>query len=355
MFNTDINTLFNSRDILKALDRISDNEAKPISLIPFGSVVDIFDVITKKVLSNRVIEKIKEKKNIVLYNLEKYDRETGNLKFNGKFIIYKLPKYEFAYLVITFEESDFFHRELRPFIKSFYSEVILSFIKSNDLISLIENYQSSNGITEIKITRASQRIRYHDESSMSTVTWNNSSLEEAYQWLRDNNGFFKSIQFKAYKFDFEVSNTFIDRRGIIRVEKNFSRVFESLVVPNFKILDNYIRLFNNRGRRDNSLLKVRPLEINFQDELFKDKVNHGRFIQMLSLLDDTSVSVMHGNPYIHLSIVDYIDGSSYDMWVVDSKQILLVPQLRSSIISLKRLVNHIFDNYAEGEILNHEA
>jgi hypothetical protein len=354
MFNTDINTLFSARNILHALDKISDSEAKAIGLIPFGSVEDVFSLVTKKKGANRNVEKIKEKPNQVLYNLEKYDRTTGELKFSGKFIIYKVPNYLFSYLVITFEDSEFFHQELRPFIKSFYSEVILSFFKSKDLIRLIENYQSSNGINEVKITRASQKIRYHDESSMSTVTWNNSSLEDAYQWLRENNGFFKSIQFKAFKFELEVSNVFIDRRGILRVERNFSKVYESLVIPNFKIIDHYIKLFNKRGRRDNDLLTARPLEINFGQEIFEDKSNHGQFIQMLSSLEDLSVSVMHGNPYIHLSILDYIDGSTCDIWVVDSKQLLIVPQLHSSIISLKRIVNHIFDNYAEGEILNHE-
>lgn len=354
MFNTDINTLFSARNILHALDKVSDSEAKAIGLIPFGSVEDVFGLVTKKKGANRNVEKIKEKPNQVLYNLEKYDRTTGELKFSGKFIIYKIPNYLFSYLVITFEDSEFFHQELRPFIKSFYSEVILSFFKSKDLIQLIENYQSSNGINEIKITRASQKIRYHDESSMSTVTWNNSSLEDAYQWLRENNGFFKSIQFRAFKLDLEVSNVFIDRRGIMRVERNFSKVYKSLVIPNFKIIEQYIKLFNKRGRRDSELLIARPLEINFGQEIFEDKSNHGQFIQMLSSLDDLSVSVMHGNPYIHLSIVDYIDGSTCDIWVVDSKQLLIVPQLHSSIISLKRIVNHIFDNYAEGEILNHE-
>ncbi len=335
MFTTDINTVFNSRDILKTLDKISDNEKKTISLIPFGSISEIFEIIAKRVKSNKTIEKIKSRKGIALYKLEKYDRSSGELKDSGYFIIYKMPGYDFLYLLITLEESDFFHRDVRPFIKSFYKDVILSFTKSNDLISLIENYQSRNGLSEIKITRASQKIRYHDESSMSTVTWNNSSLDEAYQWLRENNGFFKSIQFKAFQFDFEVSNTFIDRRGIVRVDRNFSKVFDALIMPNFKVLENYIRLFKNRGRRDNDLLDVKPLEINFQDEVFKEKANHKNFIQMLSLLNDTSISVLHGNPYIHLSIIDYIDASSYDIWVLDSKQLLLVPQLRSSIISLK--------------------
>jgi hypothetical protein len=354
MFQTEIDTVFGSSDLFNTLDIISDNEARTISLIPFGSVFDMAEKLVKRRMGNRTARKLEEKDGLVLFLLESYEKKGGVLRSSGKFLLHKVVGFEYSYLIITFEESDFFHRELRPFIKSFYSEVIFSFIKSHDLIKLIENYQSSNTLSEIKITRASQKIRYGDESTMSTVTWNNSSLEEAYLWLRDNNGFFKSIQFRGYRGEFEVANVFLDRRGIVRTDRNFIRVFNSLVMPTFVLIDRYIKLFNNRGRRDNALLEVRPLELNFSDEIFKNKENHKRFIEIVSHLKDVSVSVMHGNPYIHLAIIDYVDASSYDLWVVDSKQILLVPQLRSSIISLKRLISHIFDNYAEGEIENHE-
>ena len=126
MFNTDINTIYNSKDILKTLDKISDNEKKSISLIPFGCVSNIFEIITKKVKSNKIVEKIKEKKNVALYKLDRYNRTTGELAASGNFLIYKLPNYQFIYLLVTIEESDFFHRDIRPFIKSFYNDVILS-------------------------------------------------------------------------------------------------------------------------------------------------------------------------------------------------------------------------------------
>jgi hypothetical protein len=189
---------------------------------------------------------------------------------------------------------------------------------------------------------------------MSTLTWNNSSIDDAKEWLDENDGFFKSIQFKAIEVDREVTNSFIDRRGTMRIDKNFSKLFTSCIVPILSMLDSYMKLFENRGRRDNKLLKVRPLEINFETQVFMEKENHVKFIKMMTYLEDTSISVLHANPYMHLSIMDYDDGSSYDLWVVNASQILLVPQLRSSIISLKRIVNHIFDYYAEGEIRDHE-
>lgn len=204
-----------------------------------------------------------------------------------------------------------------------------------------------------ELTRASQKIRYFGERKITSITWPKSSLEDASKWLDDNDGFFKSLQFKATSLDREITNSFIDRQGTMRIERHFSKVYDAMVLPNLKFLDKYIELFMNRGRRSNKLLNTRPLEINFEQEVFKEQSNHINFIGMLSLIEEASVSILHGNPYIHLSIMDYIDGSSCDLWVVNSKQILLVPQLNSTIASLKRVVNHIYDYYAEGEVKNH--
>ncbi len=353
MYHTTIKDLFNSRDIFKDLDRVSDSEARSICVIPFGSVDDVFKIITEKVFNSKTVKEIKKKKGIGLYTLEVYSRSEGVQTASGNFLIYKVPGYEYSFLLISLDDTVFFHRQLRSFIRQFKTEIILPFIKSHDLIKLIETYQSSNGIDEIIIARASQKIRYDGEHRMTSVTWNNSNVEKAYEWLREHNGFFKSIQFKAMSLGFEVTNTFVDRRGTMRIQRNFSKVFAAIVKPNVDVLNRYIILFNKRGRRDNKHLDVRPLEINFDSELFQDKANHAKFIEMMCLLKDASISTLHGNPYIHVSIMDYIDGSSYDLWVVDTKQILLVPQLRSTIMSLKRIVNHIFDYYAEGEIVSY--
>jgi hypothetical protein len=48
--------------------------------------------------------------------------------------------------------------------------------------------------------------------------------------------------------------------------------------------------------------------------------------------------------------LDYYDGSSFDVWVVSNNRIVVVPQFRGSLQAIKRLVNHIFDTYAEGQI-----
>lgn len=355
MFSTSLVDIPNSSDLLLFLDRISDNEGKTISIIPFGSVNNIDTLFTNGHYPNRIIKKIKQQENLSIFELESFDRSTGILKSKGTFALLKLPQYKFTYLIITIEESEFFHKNLKPFIRSFYSEIIFPFINSTDLIKLIDDYKIYSASTDIKIKRASQRIRYHEERTMSTVTWNNSSLEDAYDWLQENNGWFKSIQFQASRNRNVVSTTFVDRRGTIRTEKNFIRVYEKLIAPSCSLIETYINLFQNRARRDNQTLDIRPLKIEYSTNVFSEKESNIKFIQSLNTMANASISTLHGNPYIHLTIIDYMDASSFDLWVLSHNEILITPQLRCSIISLKRLITHIFDNYAEGKIVNYES
>jgi hypothetical protein len=70
----------------------------------------------------------------------------------------------------------------------------------------------------------------------------------------------------------------------------------------------------------------------------------------MRLLDKTSLSVVHSNPYLQLSVIDYIDGSTFELWVLSPRELIIVPQLKGTVAAIRRLVSHVFDNYAEGSI-----
>jgi len=56
---------------------------------------------------------------------------------------------------------------------------------------LIQDFSLNNNISDIEIKRASQKLRFQEERSMSAVTWPNMSLDEAFSFLQENNGWFK--------------------------------------------------------------------------------------------------------------------------------------------------------------------
>jgi hypothetical protein len=219
---------------------------------------------------------------------------------------------------------------------------------------LIQEFSINNSITEIEIKRASQKLRFQEERSMSAVTWPNMSLNEAFSFLHENNGWFKSLQFEAKRYNNVITEISIDRQGRIRTDRQFMMVYDGFIKPLAKILNGNYQLFSKRSRREVANLAPRPLSIDYSTDVFNDVTANKSFITAVSKLEKASISVLHGNPYIQMSVTDYIDGSSFDIWVLKSNQIIVVPQMKGTIAGIKRLVNHIFDSFAEGEINNYE-
>lgn len=61
-------------------------------------------------------------------------------------------------------------------------------------------------------------------------------------------------------------------------------------------------------------------------------------------------SVYCDRPHLHMSLVDYTDGSSYDIWALLSDRLAIIPQIFASKRSMSRLVNHIFEKIGGGRL-----
>lgn len=345
----------NSKDLFSVLDGLSNaNTPNGVSVIPFGSEKEFDEIIIKHQLSRREIQKEKETEGLTLYKLSHFGKNKSKADRTGRFIHLKMPGTKYTNLAITLDDSTFFHNDLRPFFKSLYPDIIYTFLKSKKLKDLIEKFKVVNEFSEIKITRASHILRFEDNRPMSAVTWPKVTLEEAFDWMKENNGWFKSLQFEAKRNQKTFASVFIDRGGVVRTNGIFEQVLNSFLIPTCHIIETNFKQFSNRDRRTSETKEARPLIIQYNDNVF-DKIEENQtFIKAISKIDNSSVSVIHGNPYIHISLIDYFDGSSYDMWVLNNNEIIIVPQMKGTVASIKRIVNHIFDTFAEGEIKEYE-
>lgn len=114
-------------------------------------------------------------------------------------------------------------------------------------------------------------------------------------------------------------------------------------------------LYDNRARNKAERYNPKPLQIIFDFDIFREKIENKRLINVLNKISYSSCSIYHGNPYFQASYVDYRDGSSYDIWVLSDEKITIVPQMRSSPASLNRLCESIFIGFREGIIKNFEG
>jgi hypothetical protein len=115
-----------------------------------------------------------------------------------------------------------------------------------------------------------------------------------------------------------------------------------------------LEFFRNRDRVNTANHAPRPITIDYDGDFLSRGEDIGKLSQALRKFKHGSCTVLHLNPYFHVSVVDNRDYSTAEVWVLSPRQVLIVPQIRASEIALKRLVNHIFENFREGTISAHE-
>ena len=109
-------------------------------------------------------------------------------------------------------------------------------------------------------------------------------------------------------------------------------------------------LLQGRSVSDSQTRTSKPLRINYATRVFDDKSQNHRLIRVLSGMPNAAVSVFHPNPFLHASVIDYSDGSSYTIWITDSSAISIIPGVKATAQSLGRLCNHINEFFREGDV-----
>ncbi|MGH2845004.1 MAG: hypothetical protein ACRDL0_03105 [Thermoleophilaceae bacterium] len=95
-------------------------------------------------------------------------------------------------------------------------------------------------------------------------------------------------------------------------------------------------LLSGREREPQALVEE-TLVMSLDEPLLATQHGRGDLLQALGALRGVQTAVLHRNPYLHLIVTDFLDGSSFDVLVTDDSHLHLIPGIHASLGSLARL------------------
>ncbi|WP_148681314.1 hypothetical protein [Candidatus Nitrososphaera gargensis] len=273
--------------------------------------------------------------------------------------------HEQIYYAITNESRKFVESILRPFFKGYYPSISGAFLSSDELEDILEQLETVTE-SEVLLDRmtAYRRISYQRlfldkasnkkkarkvERKESAVFYAERPYKEAFADAIANDRWVDKIQFHLISKGELALEGYISRKGLLKARRGFLPFYTVIFPYIVEIIQKKFNLYSNRARVP-SKPKPSPLVVEFDYDIFKEVIQNHRFIELMKQMKFSSISVYHSNPYVHLSLVDYLDGSSFDLWVLSPNRLTVVPQLRASEASIARLMNHIFERFREGQI-----
>jgi hypothetical protein len=146
----------------------------------------------------------------------------------------------------------------------------------------------------------------------------------------------------------------ISRDGFFRFEFGFRDFYETVLEHGIDTFVRRTEQLSHRERAKEFQFRAKPLFIEFDTPIFRDKNQNKKLIEAIKTMPNSARSAVHDNPYLHLTVMDYLDKSNYDVWVLSDNRISIVPQTVCTVNSLSRFCDHISREFQEGIIRDSE-
>lgn len=299
--------------------------------------------------------------NIAVFSLKRQRGLPPVENLIGRFLVTSTNK-KGVFLCISIAPSKFWTYGVIWFLKKYIPKIAFLFLKQSEMRHLLLLLSQEIPNSQIRLTKIISKGRIlaagARKGSETDIEWTDIPLDDAFRKAEEENHWFKILHFELLVSEPEGVHIpilgKISKYSSIGCERGIDIVASTLLSEIVKIAQNKYSLLYNRSRENLPQYQTRPLTIEYGTNVFKDQNNKDFFVKTIKQLTDSSCAVYHGNPYIHMSVADYADGSSYDIWVVNPKRITIVPQIRATEGSLSRLINHIFERFKEGNIVGGE-
>lgn len=340
---------------LENVARVSSKSGRATNLMFVAAKTDI-----KKVLQNSLkgynITLSNEDHTVFTITIEKTKKDDADEQQETLKALCLPTTRDSIYMILSDYKSSLFKRLIVRLVNKRYPILSRVFLRDVELFRLLQGLERVRRV-HTKIYKILYTSRISNELQEKDLKWTARPFEEVFQEVAQQNSWIKKTDFKSWKegvgIDIPISELIFDasisRDCIFKIKRDFQRFFEYFVRP---LLDTVAERLGYLQRRAETAArwKPEPIVIQFPESVFKGENWNKKFIDNMAEMANVSVNEYHTNPYVHISLLDYQDGSSYGIWIVSENAVNIIPQGRATVASMTRLLNHIYQRVREGEI-----
>ncbi|MFA4889974.1 MAG: hypothetical protein WC628_10475 [Candidatus Omnitrophota bacterium] len=277
-----------------------------------------------------------------IVNLSRTIKKAREIK--GSFGVSRFGKTN-IWMAFTSESSDFFENGVVRFIESYRPDISRIYLSSEELRELFERVED-NLSCEIYVKKA---VLYSHVKE-GIMSFENKQFQELFNEAETESRYVDKVEYDIQEDNVSTYHGFVSRNLISYYYSGRINRFLDYILPTIaKIVERKINIFKDKERNYENA-EATPLCINFSQDVIGCKYDNIRLIKALEKVSGGAVAVYHKNPYLHMSFLDFIDGSNFDIFITDSNKITIIPNYKCSMYSLMRVTDQIFKGFDEGDV-----
>jgi hypothetical protein len=282
-------------------------------------------------------------------------KSKGLLKqLSGKIFITNHPVHKNIWLIITDGNGEFFNKSLNHLIRLIRPRCVAPILSTNQIMALSKAVEKLFHVRNARVREIGQSSKIVSQGADRKVeknrNWTDITIYDVFQDVSNSKKWITDIRI-AYDFGVKKkADVVIGNSGVIVFHRSIKTAFDVLIDRIAFYSFEWYGFLKNRSKNKQTNYRSRPFTIYFEESLFLSKDNIDHLNHTLRSISNTTCTVLHANPYYHSVMVDYSDGSTYEILVTNYNSISVLPQGRSTVSSLQRLCTKIFSEIKEGEL-----
>lgn len=235
--------------------------------------------------------------------------------------------------------------------RNLYAGTVRPYFRQYDFAATLHDIAKQLGkTTEVYLTRVSARKWLTKQTRETSITWTELPYRQILEEASERGHFFYHVSFEARVR--EAASTVyggISRPNIVSLSVPATlRLGEMIDKRLVRHATEEFKLLTDRSRVE-PRTRPRPILAKFDEAIAVDDAGVRQVTDLFRQYKRSSIAVIHGNPYLHVRLVDLDDGSSYAVFMTSGDAMMLVPQLRSSESSFGRLLEFVHDSFGAAE------
>ena len=342
------------RQLPSTADRLISSLGTELRALILLSEKPLTTLIPKRIeRRNLKYEEYSRTDNILSGRIEgRFGRKHPN-EIEGAFYLIRHPDYPIVWILITDASGEFMRKPLKNFLNLLRPRCSTPILRTSELEGLLKTFEKDRSLSRIRVTEMGHRSRIRSSGAIKQVEsdrqWTDLMISEAFSEAKESGSWVTDVT-----IEYEIGT---QKTVQVKIGRFGEFSFKNHASTSFALLDRVSRLsmeryyfFKDRDRKKENNFLNKPFKIDFNYDLFDSKEQIKKLDTTLKQIPSTSCTVLHGNPYYHSVLMDFVDGSVYEILVVSNSNITVIPQGRSTAGALQRLCSHIFSHFREGEI-----
>lgn len=276
--------------------------------------------------------------------IRRSDIENGKRNIEGSFCIFQHGTSD-IWIGFSSDSPDFFNNGVVRFIESYKPNLSRIYLSSGELRSIFEKLEESLSANVLV-----KKAVLYSHIKEGQINFEKAHFQELFNRAENDDRYVDKIEYCLKENNKIIYHGFISRDLISYYYCGnihyFLDIFISLIADRSALKSD---IFENRERTFGQE-EIKPLKILFPKNVFQDRSDNLRFVRALEKVTRGAVAIYHQNPYLHISFLDFIDGSNFDIFAVESDEIAIIPNFKCSMHSLMRVSEQISKDFNEGQI-----